>query len=192
VAGGQSVEGLGVVAPGLNIDAKGMAVSLREATEPVAFGSPNENPVIQGGLAATGGFSDMTTKTAQQAHLYTFTFAPGTSVSNFSLHMLDYGDWNTSLSTAHYVSMTAYNANGFVVAKQELSFTSPPDIAPRSSDLYGDLWLSGDSTSAQPGQPGNWTWNVSGAGIVRVVLEFGAGYDPNIALDTLTFTPECE
>jgi hypothetical protein len=128
---------------------------------------------------------------AQEAHLYTFTFAPGTTVSNFSLHMLDYGDWNTSNSAAHYVSMTAYNAGGVVVAKQELSFTSTTDTIPRSSNIYGDLYFSGDSVAAQPGQPGNWTWNVSGSGIVRVVLEFGVGFDPNVGFDTLTFITEC-
>jgi hypothetical protein len=184
VGAGQSVEGLGVAAPGLNIDAKGTAVSLREAMVPTAYGASNINPIPNGGLAPTGGFSDITTKTAMQAHQYTFTFAPGTSVSNFSLHMLDYGDWNTTNSPAFYASMTAYNANGFVVAKHELSF-------PGTATPYGDLYLSGDAVSAQPGQPGNWTWNVSGAGIVRVELEFGGGVDPNIGFDTLTFTTEC-
>lgn len=191
VAAGQSVEGLGVVAPGLNIDAKGTAVSLRSGADPFAYGAPNTGAVSNGGTISTGGFSDMTTKAAQQAHLYTFTFAPGVSVSNFSLRMLDYGDWNTSNSSAHLVSMTAYNASGAVVAIQELSYTTPTDTIPRSSDKYGDMFFSGDAIGAQPGQPGNWTWNVSGSGIVRVVLEFGVGFDPNIGFDTLTFTTEC-
>jgi len=192
VATGQSVEGMGVVAPGLNIDAKGTAVSLRSNTAPKAYSAPNDSPAVNNGLSPSGGFSDITTQSALQAHSYTFTFAPGTSVSNFSLHMLDYGDWNVPSDTFHYASMTAYNSSGVVVAKQELSFTSPPMPIPRSSNIFGDLWFTGDAITARPGEPGNWTWNVSGSGIVKVVLEFGAGFDPNIAFDTLTFITECK
>src|ERR1041384_2218328 len=93
--------------------------------------------------------------------------------------------------TAHNVSMTAYNANGGVVSRQELNYTTLADQGPRSSNLYGDLQFNGDAVSAPLGQPGNWIWNVSGNGIVRVVLEFGAGYDPNVAFDLLSFTTEC-
>jgi len=187
---GASIEGLGVVAPGLNIDAKGTAVKVLKDVQPEMYLAPNSGGT-NGGLAATGGFSDAITRNAFQAHLYTFTFAPGTSVSNFSLHMLDFGDLNLTLSTNHYVSMTAYNVNGVVIAKQELSYTSTPERNPTSSNIYGNLQTSGDAASALPGQPGNWTWNVSGNGIVRVVLAFGVGHDPNIALDLLFFTTEC-
>lgn len=187
---GQSVEGMGVVVPGLNIDAKGTAVRVASGTDPGMYNSPNTSPyVVNGGIGLEGGFGDLPTKNAAQAHLYTFTFAPGASVSNFSLRMLDYGDWNPTQSVRHYVSMTAYNAGGVMVAKQELSYNSEASAGPTSSD-YGNLSITGDA-SALPGQPGNWTWNVSGAGIVRVVLEFGEGFDPNIAFDTLTFITEC-
>ena len=106
--------------------------------------------------------------------------------------MLDYGDWNPSLATSHAVSMTAFNANGDVVAKQELSFTSPGVASPHNSDLFGDLSMTGDAITASTGQPGNWTWNVYGNGIVRVELEFGDGYDPAVGFDTLTYTAECQ
>ncbi len=189
---GQSVEGLGVVAPYLNIDAKGTAVKVLQATEPLMYFAPPGSGNINGALAGDGGFGDLVTKDALQAHLYTFTFAPGVSVTNFSLHMLDYGDWNPSLATSHYVSMTAYNANGNVVSKEELSYTTLAESVPRSSSLYGDLRFTGDAASTPLGQPGNWIWNVSGNGIVRVVLEFGAGHDPNVAFDLLSFTVVCQ
>ena len=189
---GQSVEGLGKVAPHLNIDAKGTAVRVVQATDPMIYLAPNGSGNINGGLVADGGFSDVVTKNAFQAHLYTFTFAPGVSVTNFSLHMLDYGDWNFPLTTSHYASMTAYNANGNVVSKEELSYTSPAVVSPRMSSLYGDLYFNGDAVSAPPGQPGNWDWNVAGNGIVRVVLEFGAGHDPNIAFDLLSYHIVCQ
>jgi hypothetical protein len=185
------VEGLGVVAPGLNIDAKGTAVKLLPSMDPLAyFSNVNGVSTINGNMAPNGGFTDLTTKNALQPHLYTFTFAPGTSVSNFSLHMLDFGDWNPTNSTNHYVSMTAYDSLGNVVAKQELSYITPPVASPQSSDLYGILAITGDA-SAAPGQLGNWTWNLFGSGMVKVVLEFGVGYDPNIALDVLSFTTVC-
>jgi hypothetical protein len=187
---GASVEGLGMVARNLNIDAKGTAVRIQEGVQPTLYVS-NPSPgvsLVNGGIP-TGGFSDADTRNASQPHLYTFTFA-GNSVSNFSLHMLDFGDLNPTLNTNHYASITAYNSNGIEVSKQELSYTTPPENLPTSSNLYGNLQTTGDATTS-PGQPGNWTWNVSGNGIVMVVLEFKEGYDPNIGFDLLSFTTEC-
>jgi hypothetical protein len=186
------VEGLGVVAPYLNIDAKGTAVKVLQSAQPLIYFAPPGSGTMNGGLAGDGGFSDVITKNAFQAHLYTFTFAPGVSVTNFSLHMLDYGDWNPSLSTSHLVHMTAYNANGNVVSREELNYTTLAEAAPRSSSLYGDLVFNGDAVAAPLGQPGNWIWNVSGNGIVKIVLEFGAGYDPNIAFDLLSYNVVCQ
>lgn len=185
------MEGMGAVAPNLNIDAKGTALKLLDGVPPTAYGAGVGNTLLNGGISASGGFSDIATKSALQPHLYTFTFAPGTTVGRFSLHMLDYGDWNPTLNTSHYVSMTAYNASGFVVAKQEISYTTLAENVPTGSSIYGDLRTTGDALLATPGQLGNWTWNLSGSGIVRVVLEFGAGFDPAIAFDTLTYTTEC-
>jgi len=184
---GVSVEGLGVVAPFLNIDAKGTAIKVLPDTLPWVFkGTINGVEVRNGGMMASGGFGDKVTQSLHEAQFYTFTFN-GTSVSDFSLRMLDYGDVNPTLSTSHYVSMTAYDANGQIVSTQELSYTTPAEQVPSSSDLYGDLMITGDGYTALPGQPGNWTWDVSGTGMVRVVLEFGAGFDPNIGFDSLSF-----
>ncbi len=185
---GASVEGMGKVVPGLNIDGKGTAVKIVTASKPALYAAPNDDGPLNGALIGGDGFSDYKTKSDQKAHLYTFTFAAGTTVDNFSLRMLDYGDLNPTSSTNHKVTMTAYNATNQVVAVQELNYTSSAEKNPRSSALYGDLWFSGDAASSTPGQPGNWTWNVSGSGIVKVVLSFGVGYDPNIGFDTLSFT----
>jgi len=81
--------------------------------------------------------------------------------------------------------------NGNEVSKEELGYTSTPEENPRSSNIYGDLWYSGDAVSAAPGQPGDWMWNVNGSGIVKVVLQFGVGFDPYIGFDELRFTEEC-
>jgi hypothetical protein len=187
LSAGQSVEGLGVVAPYLNIDAKGTAVSILQDIPPFVYAAPNNASMVgNNGVAANGGFSDFDTKNALQAHLYAFTFMPGVSVSNFSLHMLDYGDFNPTNNPSHLVTMTAFSVSG-QVAQQRLEFTSIGNDSPQ----FGNLAITGDAIDAVPGQPGNWTWHVSGSGIIRVVLEFGAGYDPNIAFDTLSFTTEC-
>jgi hypothetical protein len=79
-----------------------------------------------------------------------------------------------------------------VVSREELSYTTPADETPRTSNLYGDLRFNGDAASPPVGQPGNWIWNVSGNGIVRIVLEFGVGHDPNIAFDLLSYNVVCE
>jgi hypothetical protein len=138
-------------------------------------------------MVANTGFSDSVTQLALQAHQYTFTFASGVAVNDFSLHMLDFGDFDPTGSGSHLARIMAYNANGGVVSSQELSYTTVGGI----SSVYGNLAISGDATAATPGQPGNWIWNVSGAGIVRIVLEFGAGYDPNIGFDLLMFSFGC-
>ncbi|MEW6286369.1 MAG: hypothetical protein AB1509_09070, partial [Chloroflexota bacterium] len=188
VASGESVEGMGKVATGLNIDAKGTAVKIQEGVQPAVYGAGIGN-VVWNGAIGSGGFSDRETQQAKQPHLYTFTFAPDVSVSSFSLRMLDFGDFNPTSATSVYASMTAYNANGFVVAKQELKFSlSGWYLSPQ----YGNLIVTGDALQAVPGQPGNWTWKVSGAGIVKVVLEFGSGFDPYIGFDTLSYTTECK
>jgi hypothetical protein len=191
------VEGWNVVAPNLNIDADGTAEKIELGNDQYfAYYASNDNKVANGGLSANGGFSDLVAQGQFKAHHYTFTFAPGVSVTNFSLPMLDYGDWNYEQITDHHVSMTAYNANGDVVDQQVLTFTTPTDAAPRSSTPYGDLYLHGDAVTAGEGQPGNWYWNVSGNGITRVVLSFktgiDTGYDPYIGFDKLTYTYVCQ
>ncbi len=122
---------------------------------------------------------------------FTFTFTPGVTVSDFKLHMPDYGDWNPTLATNHLVTMKAFNASNVLVAQQTLSYTTPASDLPASSSLYGDLKVNGDAVTAAAGMPGNWTWHVSGTGITRVVLTVGVGPDPNFGLDLLYFTTGC-
>jgi hypothetical protein len=186
---GSSVEGLGTVDPRLNIDAKGTAIHVLEGENPAVYASTvNGAVVFNAGMEMSGGFSDAITKSAFEPHLYTFTFAPGVTVSNFTLHMLDYGDFNPTGATSHRVTMTGYDASNAVVTSQQLSYTTVGNISP----TYGNMAISGDASTANPGQPGNWTWNVSGTGIVRLVLDFPVGHDPNIGLDILGFTVECQ
>ena len=193
IAVGQSVEGMGVVAPDLNIDAIGTAVKIMEGVDPSAYTvNVNGETIINGGLVPGGGFSDIETRLAILAHQYTFTFASGVSASHFSLHMQDYGDWNPTASTSHQLSATAYDINGFIVSRQEINYTTPGVTSPTSSSIFGDLSITGDAATASPGDLGNWTWNLYGTGIVKVVLEFGEGYDPAFGLDLLSYTTDCD
>lgn len=192
---GQSVEGLGKVAPNLNIDAtspgnpNALAVKVAQSQLPLVYLAPNDSGSLNGGLVADGGFSDVSTRNLPGTHEYTFTFAPGVTVARFSLHMLDYGDLNRNAVASHLVTMTSYDVNGNEIttagASQELSHTTDPVTNPP------EMWLAGDAVSSQFGQPGNYTWNVSGTGIARVVLSFPEGYDPNVAFNRLTFSAEC-
>jgi len=192
IKAGDSVEGMGVVAPSMNITGKNLAVKIGENVHPRVYGAPNDNTAIgNGGLANGGGFSDKITQAAKKAHRYKFTFSPGTTVNDFSLHMLDFGDLNPSLSTIHKVVMKAFDANNNLVDIQKLKYTSNGKKRNNlQSPLWGDLLITGDAVAAKPGEPGNWTWHVSGNGIVKVILGFGKGYDPNIGFDTLEFTEE--
>jgi hypothetical protein len=207
IAVNESVEGPGKIHPNLVIDASkpnGLAVKVAQAQLPQIYLAPNgikpedgTGPgylrVTNGGLVADGGFSDRTTNDTLGAHEYTFTFINGMTVSHFSLHMLDYGDLNEQAVANHRVVMVGYDANGNEIpgARQVLSYITPEDSTPYSSNKYGDLWFSGDAISAKLGQPGNWIWDISGAGIHSVVLSFPQGHDPNVAFDRLAFSAEC-
>jgi hypothetical protein len=124
------------------------------------------------------------------AHHYTFTFPPTVTICNFSLHMLDFGDFNPTRDTDHFAVLRGYDWYGRVVATQILRYTTPPEAFPRSSDRYGNLRITGDALTASEGKPGNWTWQLAASGIVRVTLDFRKGFDPDIGFDSLTFTIE--
>jgi hypothetical protein len=191
IAAGASVEGLGAVAPNLNIDASGTAVKIAQGVPPMLYNATGSGTVIlNGGIAPGGGFSDVITQQAAQPHLYAFTFNSGMTVTNFVLQMLDFGDLNPTLSTNHLVTLTAYNSSNAIVTRQQLSYTTQAEALPTTSNIYGNLQMTGDASAAFPGQPGNWTWNVSGNGIVRIVLEFGIGHDPNIGFHLLSYCPQ--
>src|SRR5688572_727601 len=182
---GDPIEGFGVVAPYLNIDAKGTAIMIQSGQEPFQYRATGTGTsIVNGGIDPAGGFGDSRTQQRGQPHRYTFTFAPGVSVNDFSLRMLDFGDLNPTLATNHTVTLRAYNAANQVVGEQVLNYTTTPVRLPPG------MQLAGDATGAALGEPGNYPWHVTGTGILKVVLEFGEGYDPNVGFDSLGFTTE--
>jgi hypothetical protein len=201
---GTSVEGLGTVHPDLNIDAVGTAVAIRDGVEPAVYGAPNGGgSITNNGIdAVIDGFSDDVTQNANGAHEYTFTFTPGTTVEQFSLRMLDFGDWNpaTPTATTHTVTITAYDGVT-VIDTHILTYTSNGTSLPSTSPEYPgkDLYIIGDAIGADPDadpqEPGNFTFEVTGTGIDKVELIMNpSGRDPNVGFDNLCFTiePECE
>jgi len=188
---GNSVEGFGKVAEHLNIDATvGEAKKIEEYGTAGAYGAPNaacnKTPILNGGLDPVyDGFSDLAAKDAKSAHSYDFWFdAP---ITEFSLRMLDFGDYNPTRATTHHAEMKP-SYLGVYGTSEILSYNSDGLVNPKISD-YGNLTCgTGDAKDAISGEPGNYTWQVSAEGIDKVELVFGTGHDPNIGFDTLCFT----
>ena len=181
---GQSVEGMGKVALDLDINALfGDAVKIETGAAPVAYTS---NGVINQGLAPGGGFADVDATVER----YTFTFAPGVTVSEFSLRMLDFGDDNPNLNeTDHFVKMTARSANGMILSRQQLRYITNEGTTFAPLNGWGELVNgAGDAANALPGEPGRWTWTVSASGISTVELQIHRlGDDPFIGFDSLSY-----
>jgi hypothetical protein len=188
---GSSVEGLGTVHELLNIDAGGNGLVLGEGLLPSTYGGGLEN-LPNGCLGNPGGymygevshygqgFAD-----TDKVHSYMFSFAANTTVSQFSITMLDFGDFNPMSVDYHEVRLAAYDADSYLVDEDVLAYDSAAMVNPP------EYRFSGDACYAQPGDLGNYTFEVAGPGIAFVVLEITAGIDPNIAFDDIAFTT-CE
>lgn len=184
VAPGTSVEGLGAVHPDLHIASVawpfgptctlGSAAAIEEgvSTPFAAYGTAGS--FANGCLNGIRGFGD-----SQGCVLdYDFTFAPGVSVSCFSIRMLDYGDLFPFGGTTHTVTLTAYNASNAVVSTDVLTMLGGVDL------------VTGDACTAQASEPGNRLFTVTGTGITTVKLTFDAFPDPNCGFDDISFCEE--
>jgi hypothetical protein len=189
-----SVNGLGAVHPRLNISSTNNAVVVKEFADPIAYGGnlPGQNNVPNACIGLAGGFADVGAgdfSVNTKLHDYVFTFAPAISVSEFSLLMVDYGDFNPGRATIHSVKLVAYNASGEIVDEDELSHTSAATLNP--------LVVTGDACTAQTGEPGKFKFTVSGSHITRLELRSSNNgsspnepSDPHIAFTELCFVLE--
>ena len=181
---GTTVEGLGAVHPDLSINSVawpfgptctlGSAAAIEEgvATPFAAYGTAGSFP--NGCLNGIRGFGD-----EQGCVLdYDFTFAPGVSVSCFSIRMLDFGDLFPFGGTTHTVTLTGYDASSAVVSQDVLTMLGAVDL------------VTGDACTSQGSDPGNRLFTVTGTGIVRVTLRFDAFPDPNCGFDDISFCEE--
>ncbi|MEM1311652.1 MAG: PEP-CTERM sorting domain-containing protein [Cyanobacteria bacterium P01_H01_bin.153] len=183
---GQSIEGLGTVHELLNIDAiSGDAVAIFEGgqkTDSTWSYQSNTGTRINGGLNL-GGFSEVSTKKNDRNNSFRFTFKEGFVASEFSLLMLDYGDYNAFGAGEHNVYLTAYNG------EQQVSQDS----------LSGNGKAGGgDATDYSSNSPfGRTNLAVQGENITSVELTFDfmkgnnsydKSFDPFLGFDSLSFT----
>lgn len=187
---GSPVEGLGTVHPNLALTTSGgSTVSLIEGLRPFGYVATNNSPVWNGGLGEKGGFYDSTF-----VHDYVVTFDPGTTANYFSMNILDYGDFNPLLATAHEIKLTGFDADGNPVAQNQITYTSEKRIRPHAGSM-GDLWFSGDALTAKEGEVGNHLFRLSEPGMARVELTFSNDIDPahvsdpKFAIGSLCFNP---
>jgi uncharacterized repeat protein (TIGR02543 family) len=186
-------------APLLNIQKSGGTNDVklvRQGSLPAAYGGGPSN-VINDCLGGDG-FADLGDPAqgggyATRLHAYTFNFAPGVTVTQFSLLLLDWGDFlpfGVSPDGVHSIIMTAYNASDGIVATTTKSFLSTSSARDNRPSDFGDLGISGDACSASLNQPGKMPLQVSGQGITKVTLAFKnrQSTDPNIALTNVAFT----
>ena len=190
---GDSIEGLGTVHPLLNIATSNAAgAALFPAMAPTTYGASNPGgPVIgNGGLSPSGGFADID---SSRLHDFEFSWASGVTVSAFSIRMLDHGDFNPAHARSHRVVFEALDAFDGLVDSAELSYTSTAATNPRGGSA-GDLFFTGDALRGSPGEPGVFTFGLSGSSITRVRVLYehdgpdrppNAPSDPNIAFDSL-------
>ncbi|MCK4508022.1 MAG: hypothetical protein KAU27_05755, partial [Desulfuromonadales bacterium] len=199
---GASVEGLGTIHPMLNIQATPDAVVIGTFTDPKAYGAPSPlntsnacledadgNRVYDNSEKTAKGFGSPQTSSFVDWS-YDFSFAEGKSVSAFAIRVFDVGDYNPSLATDHSVILMAYDAMANLVDTDEITFITPKQGNPTSSDPYGNLlYGAGDACDANFGEPGYFELSVgSPTGIAMVELR-ATGQDPKVGFDSIDFTP---
>ena len=109
------IEGAFMVHPNLTITSgpplgpPGTATIVRTDTTPTAYGAPNAPPpptLSNNCLERNQGFTDVTSVGLNgPAHRYQFDFTP--SVTEFSVRLLDFGDYNPTGSRRHRVNLIA-------------------------------------------------------------------------------------
>ncbi len=181
-ATGAGVEGLGAVDPHLDITSVPWLLGpacptgsarVIEVGNPFPYSSYDSGGTPNLCLDGAHGFGD----DAGCVLDYDFTFASGVSVSCFSIHIYDFGDYFPYGGTNHQVFLTAYDASNTQVDQTILTVT-------------GGTTISGDACVSQAGMPGNYILRVSGSGIKKVSLTYDAFPDPNVGYDDIAFCEE--
>ncbi|NEQ47063.1 MAG: PEP-CTERM sorting domain-containing protein [Leptolyngbya sp. SIOISBB] len=193
---GESIEGMGTVHELLDIDAiYGEAVAIFEggakAEGEAGWGvkesdtwsyQSNTGTRINGGTHL-GGFSEVGTNKNSRNNSFRFTFKEGFVASEFSLLMLDYGDYNAFGAGEHNVYLTA--------------FSGDQQVGQNSLSGNGGVGGNGDATKVDNDNFGRTNLSVQGEGITHVELTFDfmkgdnlneKSFDPFLGFDSLSFT----
>ena len=177
LAAGVTVEGLGAVhadlaiasLPSIAAPCTPGSAKVIEESNPVPYTSYGSSTSDNACLDGIHGFGDDHDCVLD----YEFTFSPGTTVSCFSIRMLDYGDYFPYGGAVHNVKLRAFA--GVTPVDQDVLTVS------------GNPSPTGDACTTGSGDPGNYVFTVAGAGITRVTLTFDAFPDPNVGFDTIQF-----
>ncbi len=191
---GQSVEGPGKVHPLLTISSgSGNGQVLYEGDTGI-YGAPHGDQRRDSGCLGVG-FAEVVAQD-QRKNDFSFEFASGVRVKDFSLRMMDFGDFNPGNHTGHGVSLVAYGADGKMLDQSVIGYSSSAETTPREGS-FGDLYFTGDACTAKDGQPGNYGFQISNPGIKAVRLHYAdekggtdRATDPGIAFKDLCFTLE--
>ena len=198
-APGESVVGQGKLpgAPELIVGQSGGndVVAVVAGANPAAFGAGTQN--LTNGCLPAGGFVDIGSGTfaaSTRKHQYSFSFPAGTTVTQFSLRLSDWGDFlpnGAAPGDTLAATLAGYNAAGDQVAASTFTFhSSSSAVSHRPSLEFGDLAIAGDACSAPDGQPGNARFGITGQGIARVEFSFAnlPSTDPLVALSSVGYT----
>ena len=202
---GASVEGLGTLDPNLEITSTGDALVIVEENNNTYLAysgnATSQNDTPNGGLPGGFGFGDVD-RDDELGFDVTFN---GNTVSSFSIDMFDYGDWfnqmdNYTGTKTHTAKLVAYDDANAEIDSDTLTFTSTGGRSTgrtmttlNSVDIVDKpLSSAGDALEALAGDPGLWSFSVSGTGIFKVAMEFEGNnsIDPGVAWDNIEFEIE--
>ena len=186
---GQDIEGLGAVHELLNInavngDARAINTYVGAKDNNLWSYQSNDANGKNGGLNL-GGFAEVGTNKNNRDNTFEFTFAEGVKVSEFSLLMVDYGDYNAFRADQHNAFLTAYNGADEQVGQVSLSGNGKM--------AGGDANNTGDSLF------GRTNLTVFGEDITKVSLTFdyvnaqgkqNKSFDPFLGFDYVAFTTQ--
>ncbi|GAB4141337.1 MAG: hypothetical protein Fur0024_3350 [Patescibacteria group bacterium] len=186
---GTSIEGQNKISDFLTIKTStGKGKIVKEGIIPQAYIVPKRSRYYKTNGCLNSGFADIGNASEKQ-HSYEFIFSEGIEVNNFSLKLLDYGDWNPFGAKNSSVKMVGFNKNGEIVATEGFDFNS------KTRTLTNGQVFNGGACEDAEGLPGNYKFNLEGEKIVRVTLSFkndgkykNSSSDPNIALKDLCFS----
>lgn len=180
---GNSIEGLGRVHDHVNIqsDYSSDAVLVDEGDAPRAYTGESDNGRINNGCLAdpegtadadadAHGFSDTeaTISSPRDPHSYTVTFSENVTATEFSVDLLDHGDFNQNNETPIRTTLVALDADGNEVDSDEHSVSS-----------------TGGSFDACE-ENGLQTLSVEGDGITKIEIRQPDGEDVGTGFDNLT------
>ncbi len=161
-------------------------MAVHNSNSPISYTTNNGN-VLNGCLPKTEGFSDMKKSFSD----YRIDFKE--PVTEFSIKMFDYGDFNYYQTKNHKVVVRAFTADDVEVAVDDLTFKTKNKKKTGGTIVgIGPQKKVGDACAAKNGQPGRYTFSVLGDEISYVIIDFVVGTDPNVAFGELEYVKQTE